>query len=486
MGCDVSKGYADFVVLSKSKRIIEKSFQLDDTFEGHHCLSEFLNVFFKSHDGATLNVGLESTGGYENNWYAFLKRLSEIYPIKVARLNPLGVKKGAEASMKRTITDPVSAENIAVYMIAYPEKVIYTENTIFSSLCRLWKLTHLLIKQRTQLSNHLESLLYQSHPQLVRYCKNGFPNWILDLLFFYPTARRLAKARVIKLNKISSVTISKAETLINDAKRSVASHVDETDAFIIQETVNQIRTLDKAIKKHKKQLCETCKLKEVDLLCSFIGIANYSAIGLIINIVSIARFPTAKHLTSFFGLHPVYRASGDGLWGNHMSKQGRAQPRAILYMVARSASVYNPMIKQLYEKCKARGMKSNAALGVCMHKILRVVYGMLKTNRPFDIKINERNIRKNKNPKLTNNVDNNRRYQSRDDNAPISSRQNKKRNERREKKEPHKNKVHDNGVIPSFPNIKSIICEDKNQKRNTPERVGDLLVNAMAMVNNKG
>ena len=105
-------------------------------------------------------------------------------------------------------------------------------------------------------------------------------------------------------------------------------------------------------------------------------------------------------------------------------------------------------------------------------------------HRPFDIKIDERNIRKSKNPKLINNVDNNRRYQSRDDNAPVSRRQNKKRNEKREKKEPHKNKVHDNGVIPSFPNIKSIICEDKNQKRNTPERVGDLFVKAMAMAGN--
>ena len=32
MGCDVSKGYADFIILDKSKRCIEHAFQLDDTF----------------------------------------------------------------------------------------------------------------------------------------------------------------------------------------------------------------------------------------------------------------------------------------------------------------------------------------------------------------------------------------------------------------------------------------------------------------------
>ena len=33
LGIDVSKGYADFVILDSLKHPVEESFQLDDTFE---------------------------------------------------------------------------------------------------------------------------------------------------------------------------------------------------------------------------------------------------------------------------------------------------------------------------------------------------------------------------------------------------------------------------------------------------------------------
>ena len=36
MGIDVSKGYADFVILDAKKDVVEPNFQLDDTF-GSHC-----------------------------------------------------------------------------------------------------------------------------------------------------------------------------------------------------------------------------------------------------------------------------------------------------------------------------------------------------------------------------------------------------------------------------------------------------------------
>jgi hypothetical protein len=38
LGIDVSKGYADFILLDNNKNIIEKNFQLDDIFDGHNQL----------------------------------------------------------------------------------------------------------------------------------------------------------------------------------------------------------------------------------------------------------------------------------------------------------------------------------------------------------------------------------------------------------------------------------------------------------------
>jgi transposase len=122
--------------------------------------------------------------------------------------------------------------------------------------------------------------------------------------------------------------------------------------------------------------------------------------------------------------------SGDGLWGMHMSKEGRSAPRAILFMVTLSAIVHNPLIKEIYTLNLKKGKDKMDAIGVCMHKILRIIYGMLKNNTPFDPEIDRKNREKSPAKKKTQVKDSKRRYQTLDASAPISRRQNKKRKER--------------------------------------------------------
>ena len=53
------------------------------------------------------------------------------------------------------------------------------------------------MKQKTQILNQFESLLYTANPELIAYCKSGVPTWLLKLLKQYPTAAKLAKAKAI-------------------------------------------------------------------------------------------------------------------------------------------------------------------------------------------------------------------------------------------------------------------------------------------------
>ena len=112
-----------------------------------------------------------------------------------------------------------------------------------------------------------------------------------------------------------------------------------------------------------------------------------------------------------------------------MSKKGRAEPRAILFMVTLSAIGHNPLIKELYQKRLEQGMHRMAAIGVCMHKILRIVYGMLKHKTFFDPNIDKANQAKSQNNRQWTQKDTKRRLQKFDDNAPISRRQQQKRRE---------------------------------------------------------
>lgn len=434
LGVDVSKGYADFIIIDEEKQTKVKNFQLDDTATGHQQLSVILKDFSEKHSNSMIYSAVESTGGYENNWYNSLLDLRKELNIEVSRLNPYGTKHNSDASISRIITDKNAARNVAEYLINHNEKVNYKKNDKYYSIRRQWKFVRILTKQKTQLYNQLESVLYTANTEILIYCKHGYPNWLLKVIELYPTARELSRARITKLGRIAYVTEKKALSLISNAKESVASSTDEITANLIISLVKQIYQLDNLIKEQSKLIADNCNLPELSLLKSFIGIGDYSAVGLIINISSVNNYETTKKLSSFFGLHPIWRQSGDGTYGMHMSKKGNPEVRHILYMVAKTAIVHNPLIKEIYERHLKKGMNKTAAIGVCMHKILRIVYGMLKNNEEFNPdkdRANSRKIPRENTTTKTIVIKQNklRRYQEFDKLAPISYRQTKKRKE---------------------------------------------------------
>jgi transposase len=428
MGVDVSKGYADFMILNSKKQPVAEAFQLDDTFEGHQSLYKTLGRFLTNHPESALFVGMESTGGYENNWYKSFIEFQGSLNIQTARLNPLGVMHNSKADLKKNTTDKISAQNIAEYLIAHPEKVVYQQEDQLAGLRKQWGFIKMLIKQSTQLLNQLNTLLYTANPELLSYCQDGVPGWLLKLLVQYPSAARLKNAHAKTLANIPYVSRMRAQQLIAYAKRSVASATDTRTEQLVVATTRQILHLKKTIAEQTRLMMNECSISEIELLKTFPGIGDTSAIGLIIEIQTVKRFAGVKKLASFFGVHPVYKISGDGASGFKMSKQGRKEPRQILYMVALSAIRCNPLIKEIYEKHQQQGKHNMAAIGICMHKVLRILYGMLKHNTPFDPQIDSRNRQRRLQVKSDiPEKDTNRRFQDYDRKAPITRRQRKKR-----------------------------------------------------------
>lgn len=128
LGIDVSKGHADFYLQDEKFNRLTDAYNLFDNAQGHELLREKLNDWF-SQGMECLYVGVESTGGYENNWYYMLLSLSKTMPVKVVRLNPRVVKNSGNAAMVRSVTDRVSAEVISSYLIRYFDKVHFSNYT---------------------------------------------------------------------------------------------------------------------------------------------------------------------------------------------------------------------------------------------------------------------------------------------------------------------------------------------------------------------
>jgi transposase len=245
----------------------------------------------------------------------------------------------------------------------------------------------------------------------------------------YPTAQKLSEASIEQVAQIPYISRDKANRLIEKAKTSIASANDPFVEDMITSMAQEILHKQKLIDRQTRFMISHCQLPAVKLLETIPGVATYSAIGIILEIGAVSRFPSAKKLAAFFGMHPKYKQSGDGTWEMKMSKEGRSQPRKILFMVTMVAVQHNPLIREVYERNLEKGKCRMDAIGVCMHKILRIIYGMLKTNTPFDPDID----RQNQNRSLSNRKGSSdqklRRYQEADPDAPISYRQNKKRKE---------------------------------------------------------
>lgn len=430
LGIDVSKGYADFTLLDQNKKQLENSFQLDDTRSGHDALNQMLLKSVEHNKLQQVFCAVESTGGFENNWYATLIQMSGSMPVKVARLNPIGIKHHIVAGLNRNVTDALSSRYIAEYLMAYLDKVVYeNQSDYYASFRSLHKHILMLKKQNNQFINELKMVLYSAYPELMRFCKQGVPAWVVEVLKKYPSAASLSKAKPKTLAKIKFVTMEKAEELIEKAKSSVASRTSTVQEFLISSLAEQIQEKQQQIDKHKDFLIANCQGEEVALLESVKGIGAYSAAAMMIEIEDIKRFASPKHLASYFGLHPILKQSGDKC-AFRMSKKGRASMRAILYMPAHTAVLYDEHFKTIYHRHRSKGKSHKQAIGIIMHKLLRVIWGILTSKESYKVEVDKKNQIKKVTSSVTQKTEElnaKRRFQPMEADAPISRIQSKKR-----------------------------------------------------------
>jgi transposase len=438
VGIDVSKGYADFIFLDQNKMIYETNFQLDDNHTGHELLQKKLAML--SRQGFKVVCGLESTGGYEQNWVRCVKQLTENeLSVELYKLNARGVKHQLESELRRTITDGVSAEGIAIYVINnYATKLHNWKRGIAKDekttgrqmLCKL------IISQQKHLTakyNQLEKVIYRQFPELLQYCKHGIPLWITRLLEKYPSLNAIKNAKLSGVDKIKCVTEAKANILKGLAKSSIGNTIKDPVMDIIMQTLcSEIIHIDNQIDTLKKQLIAHEVDEEVNLLCSIRGIAEWSAVGILVHLDDISQFVDSHQIASFFGVHPTYKQSGDGKWASKMSKAGNKTMRSVLYNAANNVVLHNAYFKAVYARHRANGKKHQAAIGIIMHKLLRVVYGMLKSKLPFneqtDIVNQVKSNQEIQNEAIKVSVNKtSRRYQELGTVAPLSGRNYKKR-----------------------------------------------------------
>jgi transposase len=92
-----------------------------------------------------------------------------------------------------------------------------------------------------------------------------------------------------------------------------------------------------------------------------------------------------RSAAAFIGLTPAHRLSGTSVQGKpRLSKRGNARLRKALYWPAITALRCNPLVRALGERMRARGKHSMAIIAAAMRKLIHIVFGVLKSGKPFD------------------------------------------------------------------------------------------------------
>lgn len=67
-----------------------------------------------------------------------------------------------------------------------------------------------------------------------------------------------------------------------------------------------------------------------------------------------------------------------------LSKVGNSRLRKALFMPAICATRYNQVLGAFYEHLREKGKSKMAAVGAVMRKLLHIIFGVLKHQKPFD------------------------------------------------------------------------------------------------------
>jgi transposase len=360
--------------------------------ESYQALEERLRKLHEQHPQAHIYVRVDAAGQYATNLELFLRSLD--LPMIVSIGEPKRNKDYRKAHFPKRTNDDTESLAMARFAVVELPKATPSPSVPLVLLREVCSRLQTQVKQTTQAVNRLHNLLARAFPEFATLTEDIASAWALTLFEKYPTAERIAQARLASLVKIPYLSRDKAVPIHRAAQQSVATLRGTVADALIRAQVAQVRSSIAAELELKKLLATAFDQLPTSghrRLVTIPGIGEATAAVLVAKIVDIDRFATADQLVSYFGIFPEENSSGVDKQGRplpagtlHMSRKGNDLVRCYLWNAARVAIQCNPAIRAQYHRLRSRGKRGDVAMGHCMRKLLHLVFAVWKTDRPFD------------------------------------------------------------------------------------------------------
>jgi len=361
---------------------------------GYQALKERLMQLHVHHPHAHFHVRIDAAGQYAANLEQFLRSLD--LPMTLSIGEPKRNKDYQKAHFPKRTTDDTESQAMARFAIVEQPHATPAPAAPMILLREVAGRLQAQVKQTTQSINRLHNLLARVFPELATVTDDIAAGWVLQLLDQYPTAERIAAADLASLEKIPHLATATAQALHQAAEQSVASLRGAVAESLVGDLVAQVRHCQNAEKRMRKLLtkafAELPASPHVQVV-TVPGIGAATAAVLVAKMVDIDRFATPDQVVGYFGVFPEEDRSGVDKHGHplppgtlRMSRKGNDLVRSYLWNAARAAIRFNPAVRALYRREKAKGKRGDVAIGHCMRKLLHLVFAVWRTDRPFDAK----------------------------------------------------------------------------------------------------
>ena len=385
VGIDVASQKHDcFIMRDTGEVFSKKAFTIKNDIEGYKKLHNSINHFVESTKDSNVRIGLESTGHYSKNVLLYL--IKQGY--QTTLINPILTNMDRKASsVRKTKNDKIDAEAICKFLDK--NRLNFKPYTLLSyhidALKSLTRQRFSLVKQQTAQKLIFQRLINVIFPEFPGLFSSVYAESVLNILYAYPTPKKLARAHITSIDKLlhhrSSVTATK---IIEVAKISIGQS-EEYLGFELKHTIDMIRFYESQIEIYNNQIeHELFQTDYGKIITSIPGVGIITGAMIVSEVGDIDNFQTPHQLLAFAGLDPtVYESGNFESSHNKPSKRGSKYLRWAIHQVSSGIWKWDNTFKEYYDKKIKEGKHHYVAIGHIDKKLVRVIFSLLKNKKSF-------------------------------------------------------------------------------------------------------
>lgn len=383
VGIDIAKNTHWASAMNSDGEILLEPFSFQNNNEGFQKFISKLSSF----DKQKMLIGLESTAHYGENIISYLFNLD----YKIGIINPIQTSNLRKSNIRKTKNDKVDTFIIIKSLTLNNYNLVTTRDINNIKLKGLSRSRHNLIVMRSRSKIQLASFIDQLFPELNKFFKGNLHlNVSYQLLKEYSSPKDISSLHLTKLSNIlhdnSHGRYNKEDAIrLRELAKNSVGIDNPTLSLQIKQAILQIELYTEQIEeveKLSKQILDEMKSK----LLTIPGISYNQATVIHGFIGDISRFNKSCQLLAYSGLDPsIYQSGNFEARSTRMSKRGNSLLRYNLVYAAHNLVLHNNTFKEYYDLKRSQGKSHYCALGHCAHKLVRIIFKMLKSNVDFDL-----------------------------------------------------------------------------------------------------